>query len=87
MEKQQNSAARKIQKWWRMISVRQLIVFQARQEFEEMCEELHDQKPKWRNDNLSLPEFKSQSPETERLWLQHAIAQRISVLKYQEEFL
>ena len=59
---------------------------QARQEFEEMCEEFHDQKPQWKNDVLCAPEFNSANPETEKLWIEHAIAQRLNVLKYQEEF-
>lgn len=82
----ERTAALKIQKWWRKMSVRQLIILQARQEFEEMCEQFDDQKPKWNGDYLVMPEFEAPSPDTEKLWLQHAIGQRLSVLKYQEEF-
>lgn len=82
----EEEAAKRIQRWWRMISVKQLIVLQSRQEFEELCEEIGDQKPEWKNDHLVLPAFKPPSPETEKLWLEHAIAKRLSVLKYQHEF-
>jgi hypothetical protein len=76
------AAALRIQSWWRMISVRQLIVAQARQEFEELCQEFQDQRPIWSGTRLSLPEFAQSPPEVERLWIDHAIASRLAALKY-----
>lgn len=78
-------AATRIQKWWRMVAVRRFLVFEARDGFERMCEEFGDQKPTWTSDNLVMPTFRDMSPEIERIWLEHAIAHRISVLKYEEQ--
>jgi hypothetical protein len=77
-------AALKIQRCWRQRSVRSLIVVQARQEFEELCAEFHDAMPTWDSPILTRPKFSPPPAEVERLWIEHAIAQRLSVLKYQQ---
>jgi hypothetical protein len=64
--------------------VQQLIVAQVRQEFEELCDEIRDTKPDWPKPHLCLPNFPPLPPDVERLWLEHAIAQRLSTLKYGE---
>jgi hypothetical protein len=79
MEKE---AALRIQRWWRMISAQQLIVVQVRQEFEELCQELGDQKPQWRCHHFCLPQFQNPPQEVNRLLIEQAIAGRLAALKY-----
>jgi hypothetical protein len=79
MEKE---AVLRIQRWWRMISVQQLIVVQVRQEFEELCQELQDQKPQWKSRYFCLPQFPPLPQELDRLSIESAIARRLIALKY-----
>jgi hypothetical protein len=81
---EEDEAALKIQRCWRQKCVRDMIVLQARDEFTQLCEEFQDQMPIWESSVLTKPKFAAPPPEIEHLWLEHAIAQRLSVLKYQD---
>jgi hypothetical protein len=79
----EEKAARRIQNWWRKLNVKQLIVYEVRHEFEELCRELGDEQPRLTGPNLVLPKFTTPTPEVERLALESAIASRLSVLKHE----
>jgi len=83
MSKSEKDAAIIIQKWWRRFITRKKLVIDVRKEFESICASIGDYDPTWESPNMSSPKF-PKNIESEKLWIQGSIANRMAELKYQQ---